>query len=393
MQAPGSWQGAGLNYNGVVWFRRDVDVPAAWAGKDLVLNLAPCDKHDTTYFNNVEVGGIGLENPDAWKTPRCYRIPGRLVKAGRNVIAVRIFSYVYAGGFMGSPAEMKLDPPDGAAGQTPIMLHGDWRYQVEHNFGPITPVALQAPLGPGNQNSPYSLYNGMIAPLIPYGLRGAIWYQGESNASRPSEYRTLFPAMIRCWRDEWKQGDFPFLLVQLANYMAANAHPVESQWAELREAQALALKLPNTGMAVAIDIGDAADIHPKNKQEVGKRLAAWGLNAFYGRKDVVPSGPLYAGMAVEGNRIRIRFEHVAGGLVVRGGGPLTGFAIAGPAPDGLPRRFVWADAVVDGETVVVSSPAVPDPTAVRYAWANNPACNLYNAAGLPAAPFRTDGPE
>jgi len=224
----------------------------------------------------------------------------------------------------------------------------------------------------------------MIAPLIPYGIQGAIWYQGESNAGRAYQYRTLFPAMIKNWRNDWGQDDFPFLFVQLANFLAVNSEPAESAWAELREAQLMTLSLPNTGMAVIIDIGEANNIHPKNKQDVGKRLALWALAGSYGKK-LVYCGPIYKSMRVEGNKIILHFNHVGGGLFADGGGPLKGFAIAG-----ADRKFVWADAKIDGDTVVVSSGKVSEPVAVRYAWANNPVCNFYNKEGLPASPFRTD---
>ncbi len=220
----------------------------------------------------------------------------------------------------------------------------------------------------------------MIAPLIPFAIRGAIWYQGESNAERGYEYRTLFPAMITDWREQWGQGDFPFYFVQLANFMAEKATPADSQWAELREAQLLTLQLRNTGMAVIIDIGDALDVHPKNKQDVGKRLALSALAQTYGQ--TIPySGPLFAAAEVEGTAIRVTFEHANGGLLCRGE-QLTGFAIAGKD-----KEFVWADARIDGDSIIVSKPA---PVAVRYAWADNPVANLYNGAGLPASPFRTD---
>ena len=241
-----------------------------------------------------------------------------------------------------------------------------------------------APFGPGHSHSPAGLYNAMIAPLIPYGIGGAIWYQGESNASRAYQYRTLFPAMIKNWRNDWGQDDFPFLFVQLANFMAIDPEPAESMWAELREAQLMTLDLPNTGMAVIIDIGEANDIHPKNKQDVGKRLALWALAKSYG-KELVYSGPIYKSMKIEGNEIILYFDHVGGGLIAAGDGPLKGFAIAG-----ADRKFVRADAKMDGDNIVVSSGEVSGPVAVRYAWADNPVCNLYNEEGLPASPFRTD---
>ncbi len=247
-----------------------------------------------------------------------------------------------------------------------------------------------APPLPSNQPGPWTstvLYNGMIAPLVPYAIAGAIWYQGESNAGNAALYRTQFPAMIKGWRRVWGQGDFPFFWVQLANYMQARPEPSESGWAELREAQTMTLALPNTGMATIIDLGEANDIHPRNKQDVGARLALVAEKVAYGR-DVVYSGPMYAGMKVEGNKAVISFTHVDGGLEAKGGEPLKGFALCGED-----KKYVWADAAIVGETVVVSSPQVPQPVAVRYAWADNPVCNLYNKAGLPAVPFRTDAPE
>ena len=233
---------------------------------------------------------------------------------------------------------------------------------------------------------PSALYNGMIAPLHPYTIRGAIWYQGESNASKSKQYQVLLPTMISSWRDAWGQGDFSFYIVQLANFMARKPEPGESDWAALREAQLKTLAVPNTGLAVTIDIGDAADIHPKNKQDVGKRLALWALAKDY-KQDVVYSGPLYDRMTIEGGKARIAFKYASGGLKVQGTEGLKGFAVAGA--DG---KFAWADAAIDGETVLVSSPTIAEPKAVRYGWADNPLCTLCNAAGLPASPFRTDVP-
>lgn len=382
MALPGAWQGKGHNYSGVFWFRREVDVPAAWAGRDLTLSLGPTDKSDITYFNNVQVGSITMEQrPDAWCTPRTYTIAGSLVKAGRNVVAVRVFSNIYGGGFIGLAGQMKLSAADGEA----VPLAGPWRFKVEHNFGLVQPPpAPAAPPGNGNPNSPYVLYSSMIQPLVPFGIRGAIWYQGESNADRAAQYRTLFPAMIRSWRKAWNQGDFPFHFVQLANWQPVKDQPAASQWAELREAQTMTLSLPNTGQAVIIDVGDAEDIHPRNKTDVGDRLALGALANTYGFGDLVYSGPLFQSFSVEGDKVRVSFSHVGGGLRARGG-PLKGFALAGED-----KKFVWADAKIDGQGVVVSCPRVTKPLAVRYAWADNPVCNLYNVSGLPASPFRTD---
>lgn len=231
-----------------------------------------------------------------------------------------------------------------------------------------------------------SLYNAMIAPVARYGIRGAIWYQGESNAWEAYRYRKLFPAMIQGWRRAWGQGDFPFLFVQLANFgqPPGPSGPGDSTWAELREAQLMALAVPNTGMAVTVDIGEGQDIHPRNKQEVGRRLALLAGTLVYGWKGE-SSGPRYQSMSIEGGAIRLRFTHVGRGLVAAWGDKLQGFAVAGSD-----RRFLWADAAIAGDTVVVSSPQVPQPVAVRYAWGDDPPCNLYNLEGLPASPFRTD---
>ena len=259
-------------------------------------------------------------------------------------------------------------------------LGGEWSYKPGLELKDV-PSPPSTPVSP---NRPTVLYNAMIAPLVPFALRGAIWYQGESNAGRAYQYRTLFPLLIKDWRARWQQGTFPFLFVQLANYRARNAEPVDDDWAELREAQLLALAEPNTGMALAIDIGDADDIHPGNKQEVGNRLALNARHVAY-REKLAYSGPIYRAMKIEGHHIRLFFDHTRGGLQTQNGEQLKGFALAG-----ADRKFVWADAVITGETVVVSHPAITQPVAVRYAWSVNPACNLQNQASLPASPFRTD---
>jgi sialate O-acetylesterase len=241
---------------------------------------------------------------------------------------------------------------------------------------PMSPDSNYAHMRPG------SLYNAMIAPFVPYAIRGFLWYQGEYNAPRAYEYRKLFPNLIRSWRTDWNQ-ELPFLFVQLANYKDPVKEPGDAQWAELREAQLMALALPRTGMATAVDVGENWDIHPKNKQAVGHRLALVALAQVYGQ-NIPYSGPLYDSMTVEGNTIRLRFKHTHGGLVAKDG-LLKSFAIASED-----KKWVWADVRIDGETVVVSSPAVANPVAVRYAWADNPPSTLYNGADLPASPFRTD---
>jgi sialate O-acetylesterase len=381
MELPQYWEQAGLaDFDGMVWFRKDIEIPQSWAGKELILELGPIDDMDVTWVNGIRVGGF--ETPGHWQAARKYKIAPTVIRPGRNVIAVRVLDTGGGGGIYGSPEQMKIGPAE-AAGEAAISLAGRWRYKKSYDLKSMPPQP-RPPLFVNNPNTPASLYNGMLAPLIPYGIQGAIWYQGESNAGRAYQYRRLFPAMIQNWRDDWGEGDFPFLFVQLANFMAAKPDPSDSEWAELREAQMMTLALPNTGMAVIIDIGDANDIHPKNKQDVGKRLALWALAKTYG-KEMVYSGPIYKSMKVEGHNIVLHFDHVGGGLVAKEGEPSKSFAVAG-----ADRKFVWADARIDGDTIVVSSDKVPEPVAVRYAWADNPVCNLYNKEGLPASPFRTD---
>ncbi|GMV99222.1 MAG: 9-O-acetylesterase [Candidatus Hydrogenedentota bacterium] len=262
-----------------------------------------------------------------------------------------------------------------------------WEAEAEKakSEGKEPPAKPRAPMGPDSPHRPANLYNAMINPLIPYGMRGAIWYQGESNASRAYQYRALFADMIKDWRERWGQGAFPFYFVQLANFSTNADTPDGSPWAELREAQTMALSLPNTGMAVITDIGDPADIHPRNKQDVGKRLAQWALRYTYGRADVPPSGPLYKAMKVlDGGKVSLEFDHVYGGLKAKEGG-LAGFTVAGED-----KKFVEAKAEISGDTVHVWSDQVALPVAVRYAWSDNPPATLYNGADLPASPFRTD---
>jgi sialate O-acetylesterase len=251
--------------------------------------------------------------------------------------------------------------------------------------GKPEPTKPRAPADPdSNPNRPSGLYNGMITPIIPFTIKGAIWYQGESNASRAYQYRKLFTSMIQDWRQNWGQGDFPFIFVQLANFVASQPPPVDSAWAELREAQLMSLSLPKTGMAVTIDIGEANDIHPKNKQDVGHRLALAAAAVAYDQ-DVTYSGPIYESMIIEKDKIRLFFKYTNVGLVIKSGDNLKGFAIAG-----RDQRFSWARSKIEGNTVVVWNEKVLQPIAVRYGWGDNPDCNLYNSAGLPASPFRTD---
>ncbi|MCC7373526.1 MAG: hypothetical protein IT581_02640 [Verrucomicrobiales bacterium] len=375
VQLPAEFEALGWKeFDGIAWFRRTVVVPSDWAGLDLELHFGAIDDIDTTWMNGVRVG-----SHDNWMAPRTYRVPASAVRPGTNTLAVRVLDTGGNGGLMGGKDQYKIFPvgkPEAA-----LALDGAWQGRLaiaKSKFGENPPI-------PGNNpNTVTVLYNGMIAPLTGYGVRGAIWYQGESNADRAGQYRGLLPLLIRDWRARFERGDLAFHIVSLANFTATHPEPRDNDWAELRDAQAYVAKtMPNTGLALAIDIGVADDIHPRNKQEVGRRLALSALARTYGQ--AIPwSGPWYRSMDIQGGKIRLQFDYTEGGLSAKGG-PLKGFAIAGDN-----RQFVWADAVVDGDTVVVSSPKVPNPKAVRYAWDANPIANLYNGAELPAVPFRTD---
>jgi sialate O-acetylesterase len=369
MTLPALFQDAGIpelsSFNGIIWFRKTVDLPADAVGKDVTLHFL-ADDNDTTWINGIQIGAT-----EGYNIPRAYHIPAGVLKAGPNVVAIRVLDTGGKGGIYGDAAGLSLE----VAGGQPVSLVGPWRYHTGVSLAKVTPL----PRGPVDQNTPTTLYNGMIAPLIPFGIKGALWYQGETNAGRAYQYRTLLPTMIGDWRARWGEGNFPFYIVQLANWA-----PGGESWAELREAQWLTAKnVPNAGIATAIDIGDTTDIHPKNKQEVGRRLALVA-EAQAGEK-VEDSGPLYKAMTVDGGAIRLTFDHLGGGLTAKAGGPLTGFTLAG-----ADRKFVPANARIDGDSIVVSSLQVTAPVAVRYAWAADPAVSLYNKAGLPALPFRTD---
>jgi sialate O-acetylesterase len=371
MDVPGYWADGPLgNVKGVVWFRKEIDVPASMAGKPARLWLGRIVDGDETYFNAKKIGETGYEWP-----ARKYNIPSDLLKEGKNTIVVRVInssSWARGGFVMEKPYELV------GAGQT-IDLKGPWQYKLGVVSEPIQPKTFI-------QWQPVCLYNGEIAPLLNYVIKGIIWYQGEANTKNPLEYQTLFPALIANWRQKWDQGDFPFLFVQLASFMATKDQPSESSWAELREAQLKTLSVPNTAMAVTIDIGEGADIHPLNKVDVGKRLALAAENLAYGEKDVVYSGPIYKSMAIDGNKITLTFTDTDGGLVAKGCSELKYFAIAGPD-----KKFVWAKAKIEDDKIIVWNDSIPNPVAVRYAWADNPdTANLYNKAGLPASPFRTD---
>ena len=359
------------SFDGVVWYRKTVDVPAAWQGKELKLELSTIDDIDVTYFNGQAVG-----HTETCPVKRVYTIPADMVKAGRAVIAVRVLDVGSAGGLRGNADNMAL-----SCGSDRMSLGGEWRMKLASDLNAVAKV----PVNPvDNPFIPTVLYNAMIRPLVPYAVKGAIWYQGENNAPRAYRYRDLLPQMIASWRNDWN-SQFPFLIVQLANYMQRKDQPAESEWAELREAQLLTSEtVAGSGLAVAVDVGLADDIHPTDKQTVGQRLSLVARRVAYG-ENIASSGPLYQSHKIEGGAIRLTFAHADGGLKARDGGKLTGFAIAG-----ADHKFHWADARIEGNDIVVSSADVPMPLAVRYAWADNPDCNLYNGAGLPASPFRTD---
>jgi len=384
MPLPSFWQNRGLKFNGCLWFRRTLNVPAAWAGHDLVLNLGAVDDFDTTYFNGQIVGRTPRGTPDAYKLPRRYVVPGALVNAGLNTIAVRVFDQFGDGGFSGPAVSMHAESTATGSTSAAVPLTGPWRYAVEREV-PLVPgsvyatsPAVPAILAP--QNNPAYLFNGMIAPLVGYGLRGAIWYQGEANVSVANTYRDRFTAMIRDWRGRWGQGDFPFLFVQLANYTETPG------WPFLREAQTQTLAEPATGMAVTLDIGNPTDIHPRNKRDVGHRLVLLARTKTYGETTLEATGPTLAHVEISGATTRIHWQHATGLSTHDGTVNVKGFALAGA--DGV---YHPADALIDEETVVITSPAVPEPHTVRYAWADNPETNLENGGALPAAPFRTDG--
>lgn len=358
------------DFDGAFWLRKKVVIPAEWVGKPLTINLGPIDDNDVTWFNGQQIG-----ETHGYDVSRTYTIPGNLVKAGENVIAIRVFDTGGGGGLYGNGKPINLVGETGM----PISLAGEWQYKVSLNIKDLPPM----PPDQNSPNRPTVLFNAMINPYIQFAIRGAIWYQGESNADRADQYRTLFPAMIKDWRQKWNIGDFPFYFVQLANFMKAEEQPAPSAWAELRDAQLHTLALPNTGMAVSIDIGNSEDIHPKNKQEVGRRLALIALAKNYGEK-ITYSGPLLNSYKIAGDKAILTFKFAETGLKTNGQ-PLKGFAIAG-----ADQKFYWAEAVIKNGEVVISSPSVKTPVAIRYGWANNPECNLYNEDGLPASPFRTD---
>jgi len=354
-------------FEGMIWLRKKIVLPQSFAGKDLIVNIGHPEMNYSLYFNGNEIcKTVWNSNPK-----HLYTIPSGLVKKGENIISLRM-AMLWGGGGLNPPAE-DIYITDG---YSKISLAGKWLYKKD--IEPAVPKIHYY------QNYPAMLFNGMINPLIPFGIKGFIWYQGEANDTAAYYYRKLFSTLITDWRQRWHQGNLPFLYVQLANFRKINLLPTESQWAELREAQALTLSQPGTGMACIIDIGDANSIHPLNKQEVGRRLALVAEKKVY-RQNVVASGPMYKNYVAKGNKIIISFADTGLGLTTRDTARINGFTIAG-----VDKKFYWASARIEDNKVIVSSDKVDTPVAVRYAWSDNPVCNLVNSEGLPAIPFRTD---
>jgi len=354
---------------GVAWMRYRFQIPEAWTGKPLVIELGPIDEMDVTYLNGRKIGSsLRVDN---WNKDRIYKIPGPIVTSNDCVLAIRIVNKVMQGGLFGQAEQLRIYPA-GEADVPPVSLAGEWKFRKAYEFPKVPQLA--------NPKTPTVLYNGMLYPLRNMTIKGAIWYQGEANVPKAFLYREIFPDMITDWRSTFGQGEFPFYFVQLAPYKYGG----EYTSAELREAQFMTLsKLSNTGMAVTLDIGDPNDIHPVNKRDVGKRLALWAMAKDYGQETVY-SGPLYNKQVIEGEKIRVFFKHTGSGLQSRGG-DLTHFEIAG-----ADQVYHPAAAVIEGETVVVNNPQVPKPVAVRYGWRNTAEPNLFNREGLPASSFCTD---
>ncbi len=369
MDLPVAWEDVGHNgFDGLGWFTRSFDLPADWTGQDLVLHLGRVDDVDTTWINGHRLG-----TTTGWQTLRDYAVPAELLNPTGNVITVRVLDTGGGGGLWDPSVAFEIARADGAA--PGLSLVGPWHYQLVASLKetPYPPQDVSNSAG-----APTGLYNGMIAPLAPYALRGVTFYQGEANAGNPTQYRQLLPALIEDWRQQWDAPDLPFLFVQIA--------PYEGQPPEIREAQFLAWQeTANTSMVVTVDVGDATDIHPAQKEPVGARLALAARALAYD-EELTYSGPVYESATIDGDTVTIHFTDLADGLVAPGG-TLRGFTLAGD--DGI---FHPASAIIVEDTVLVSSPAVPTPTAVRYAWANVADGNLFNTAGLPASPFRSDHP-
>ncbi|MDO8317494.1 MAG: sialate O-acetylesterase [Flavobacterium sp.] len=353
-------------FDGVVWLRKSFTLSADDSKNEALLELAQIDDEDITYVNGVKVGSMGK-----YDSKRKYAIPAGILKEGINIIAVRVTDTGGGGGIYGETANLKL-----TVGTTIIPLSGKWKFQVES-----TKTST-------NENSLPSLcYNAMINPLIPFAFKGVLWYQGESNAGRAYQYQKAFPLMINDWRQKWNKGDFPFYFVQLATFFAGGNSNEGSGWAELREAQTMTLSLPNTGMVVTTDlVTNPSDIHPTNKQDVGKRLAAIAFNDLYNKK-MICSGPTFKSLEMKGNQIIVSFDNIGTGLSTPDKyGYIKGFEIAGKD-----QVFHYAKAFIKDNKVILSSEEVPSPIAVHFSWIGDATeSNLFNKEGFPAVPFRTD---
>ncbi|MDQ1085568.1 sialate O-acetylesterase [Siphonobacter sp. SORGH_AS_1065] len=373
INVPGYWEDQGVkDLNGIVWYLRELELPATMVGKAAKVFLGRIVDADELYINGILIAKTAYQYPQ-----RRYPVPANILKAGKNTIVVRVTNTGGKGGFVPDKPYCLF------AGTDTVDLKGTWQYNVGSVFKPQPRGEFQG--GLNAQNQPTALFNAMVAPFIPYAIKGFCWYQGESNAGQPQAYAQLLPALIQDWRRLWQQESLPFLYVQLPGYMDYQYLPGESNWALMREAQLKALSVPNTAMAVAIDLGEWNDIHPDNKKDVGERLARTALKTVY-HENIVASGPLFQSTTIQGNKIKLSFTNVGSGLQAIDGEPLGDFAIAGSD-----KKFVWAQARIEGDQVVVWSDEVPNPQYVRYAWADNPVhANLYNKEGLPASPFRTD---
>lgn len=372
---PGYWEDQGVkDLNGVVWYRREVDIPASMTGKPAKVFLGRIVDADVLYINGKQVGTTTYMYPQ-----RRYAVPADLLKAGKNIFVVKVTNNNGKGGFVPDKPYYIF------SGTDTIDLKGYWQYKVGEVYMPREGFGGGGGGPVTAQNQPTALYNGMIAPVTNYALKGFLWYQGESNAGRPQEYAKLQPAQIADWRTKWNMGELPFLFVQLPGFMDYNYVPSESNWAAFRESQLSALSVPATGMAVAIDLGEWNDIHPDNKKDVGKRLVLAARKIAY-NEDIVYSGPLLKSSAVVNNRIELSFSNTGSGLITNDGEELSEFAIAG-----ADKKYVWAKAKIEGEKIIVWSDEIKTPAFVRYAWSDNPVNpNLFNKEGLPASPFSTD---
>jgi len=371
---PGYWEDQGVkDLNGVVWYRKEIDIPASMTNVPARVFLGRIVDADILYINGKEVGSTSYQYPQ-----RRYNVPTNLLRAGKNIFVIKVTNTAGKGGFVPDKPYYLF------AGKDTVDLKGYWQYKVGEVFEPVNETSG----GLSVQNQPAALYNAMIAPLINYTIKGFLWYQGEANTKRAEEYAKLQPAMIDDWHNLWKQPNTPFLYVQLPGFMDYNYLPSESQWATLRESQMKSLSVHNTAMAIAIDLGEWNDIHPDRKKEVGERLALAAEKIAYGEKNIVYSGPLYQSATIDGNKITITFSNIGSGLITNDGEELSEFAIAG-----VDKKFVWAKAKIEGDKIIVWNDDVADPMYVRYAWADNPVNpNLFNKEGLPASPFRTDTP-